>query len=104
MGSESLGCGAYGSVKTCTQKSSGMEMAVKVVDKVRIDLPFFYLDMIRKDNGEIDVLQNKSGHSRARIMREVDTFRICAGQENIVQLIDVSDEENEEKEEERDNG
>ncbi|KAF8362254.1 mnk-1 [Pristionchus pacificus] len=69
MGSESLGCGAYGSVKTCTQKSSGMEMAVKVVDK------------------------NKSGHSRARIMREVDTFRICAGQDNIVQLIDWFEDE-----------
>ncbi|GMR36974.1 hypothetical protein PMAYCL1PPCAC_07169 [Pristionchus mayeri] len=69
MGSESLGCGAYGSVKTCTQKSSGVEMAVKVVDK------------------------NKSGHSRARIMREVDTFRICAGQQNIVQLIDWFEDE-----------
>lgn len=69
MGSESLGSGAYGSVTTCTQKSSGVEMAVKVVDK------------------------NKSGHSRARIMREVDTFRICTGQQNIVQLIDWFEDE-----------
>lgn len=36
MGSEALGSGAYGSVKTCTQKSSGVEMAVKMVDKVRV--------------------------------------------------------------------
>ncbi|GMT16847.1 hypothetical protein PFISCL1PPCAC_8144 [Pristionchus fissidentatus] len=69
MGTDSLGCGAYGSVRTCTQKSTGVEMAVKVVDK------------------------HKTGHSRHRILREVDTFRICAGQQNIVQLIDWFEDE-----------
>uniref|UniRef100_A0A8R1I057 Protein kinase domain-containing protein n=2 Tax=Caenorhabditis japonica TaxID=281687 RepID=A0A8R1I057_CAEJA len=61
---EHLGAGAYGSVTTCKSKTSGEEFAVKIVDKA----------------GE--------SHSRKRILREVNIFKKCKGNENIVQLLD----------------
>ncbi|CAI5443729.1 unnamed protein product [Caenorhabditis angaria] len=61
---EHLGSGAYGSVTTCTQLSTGLEYAVKIVDK----------------QGET--------HSRQRIMREVNIFKTCKNHPNIVQLVD----------------
>lgn len=69
LNDDDLGSGAYGKVKTCVQKTSGTEMAVKIVDK------------------------RASGHSRARIMREVNTFQLCANHPNIVQLIDWFEDE-----------
>lgn len=61
---EKLGAGAYASVRTCVSISSGKEYAVKVVDK------------------------NEESHTRSRILREVNTFKMCKNQPNIVQLIE----------------
>lgn len=61
---EKLGAGAYASVQTCVSIASGKEYAVKVVDK------------------------NEESHTRSRILREVNTFKMCRNQPNIVQLIE----------------
>ncbi|VDP08008.1 unnamed protein product [Heligmosomoides polygyrus] len=61
---ENLGAGAYASVQTCVSIASGKEYAVKVVDK------------------------NEESHTRSRILREVNTFKMCKNQPNIVQLIE----------------
>lgn len=59
-----LGQGAYACVRTCVQKSTQKEFAVKLVNK------------------------HEEGHTRSRIMREVEIFKMCKKHPNIVQLID----------------
>ncbi|CAA90665.2 MAP kinase-interacting serine/threonine-protein kinase mnk-1 [Caenorhabditis elegans] len=66
---EHLGSGAYGSVTTCKSIKSGVEYAVKIVDK----------------QGET--------HSRKRILREVNIFKTCKDHPNIVQLLDWFEDE-----------
>lgn len=65
MGNDHLGSGAYASVRTATSISTGKEYAVKLVGK------------------------HEPGHTRSRILREVDTFKMCKNHPNIVQLIEV---------------
>uniref|UniRef100_A0A0N4U3C3 Protein kinase domain-containing protein n=1 Tax=Dracunculus medinensis TaxID=318479 RepID=A0A0N4U3C3_DRAME len=57
-----LGTGAYASVRTCISLTTGEEFAVKLVYK------------------------HEAGHTRSRIMREVETFQMCKNHPNIVQL------------------
>uniref|UniRef100_A0A7E4VL40 Protein kinase domain-containing protein n=1 Tax=Panagrellus redivivus TaxID=6233 RepID=A0A7E4VL40_PANRE len=57
-----LGQGAYASVQTAVKKATGQEFAVKLVSK------------------------HEAGHTRPRVMREVEIFRMCQGHPNIVQL------------------
>lgn len=59
---EHLGSGAYASVRTGVAIATGKEFAVKLVDK------------------------HEPGHTRSRIMREVETFNMCKNHPNIVQL------------------
>lgn len=61
---EFLGSGAYASVQTCIQLSSGKEFAVKLVDRHEV------------------------GHTRSRILREVEIFKMCRGHPNFVQLVE----------------
>uniref|UniRef100_A0A1I7ZWS2 Protein kinase domain-containing protein n=1 Tax=Steinernema glaseri TaxID=37863 RepID=A0A1I7ZWS2_9BILA len=65
-----LGTGAYASVRTALSISSGKEYAVKLVDK------------------------KAHGHTRSRIMREVETFKLCKNHPNIVQLHEWFEDEN----------
>lgn len=60
-----LGQGAYACVRTAVHKSTQKEFAVKLVSK------------------------HETGHTRSRIMREVEIFKMCKGHPNIVQLIEV---------------
>jgi len=62
MKDDHLGSGAYASVSTCVSRSTGKEFAVKLVNK------------------------HEPGHTRSRIMREVDVFKMCINHPNIVQL------------------
>ncbi|KAI6196747.1 hypothetical protein M3Y94_01145400 [Aphelenchoides besseyi] len=64
MTDEFLGSGAYASVQTCIELSSGREFAVKLVDR------------------------GEPGHTRSRILREVEIFKMCRGHPNFVQLIE----------------
>jgi len=60
---EVLGEGAYASVQTCCNMYTGVEYAVKIIDKI-------------------------PGHSRARVFKEIELFHHCQGHENIIQLIE----------------
>lgn len=64
-----LGSGAYASVKTAINLSTGKEYAVKVVSK------------------------HEHGHTRSRILREVQIFKICKNHPNIVQLVEWFEDE-----------
>lgn len=69
MRDDHLGSGAYASVSTCISRSTGKEFAVKLVNK------------------------HEPGHTRSRILREVDVFKMCLGHQNIVQLIEWFEDE-----------
>lgn len=64
---EHLGRGAYATVETCVHRLSGIEYAVKIIEK-------------RPEN------------SRTRVIKEIETFHLCAGHPNIVQLIEYFEE------------
>jgi len=58
-----LGRGAYAHVLTCSSVLTGKEYAVKVIEK-------------------------RPGHSRSRIIKEIETFNLCKDHPNIVQLVE----------------
>ena len=60
---EVLGEGAYARVQTCINIFTGVEYAVKIIDKV-------------------------PSHSRSRVFKEIDLFHRCQGHENIIQLVE----------------
>lgn len=64
---EHLGSGAYATVHTCVHRLSGVEYAVKIIEK-------------RPEN------------SRTRVIKEIETFHLCSGHPNIVQLIEYFEE------------
>ncbi|CAD5212374.1 unnamed protein product [Bursaphelenchus okinawaensis] len=64
LANDHLGSGAYASVRTGVCIETGKEYAVKVVDK------------------------HEPGHTRSRILREVDIFKMCANHPNIVQMVE----------------
>jgi MAP kinase interacting serine/threonine kinase len=64
---EFLGRGAYASVRTCVSALTGKEYAVKIIEK-------------------------RPGHSRGRVIKEIQLFNHCHGHSNIVQLIEFFEE------------
>jgi MAP kinase interacting serine/threonine kinase len=64
MQDDHLGSGAYATVQTCVSHATGEEYAVKRVNK------------------------HETGHTRSRILREVEIFKLCRNHPNIVQLIE----------------
>jgi len=65
---EVLGQGAYAIVKSCTNKLTGQEYAVKIIEKVL-------------------------GYSRAKVLREIELNYKCQGHNNIIQLLEFFEEE-----------
>ncbi|XP_071954099.1 MAP kinase-interacting serine/threonine-protein kinase 1-like isoform X1 [Antedon mediterranea] len=68
MTDDVLGQGAYASVKTCIHVQTGKQYAVKVIEK-------------------------RSGNSRSKVFREVETLYHCQGHKNILQLIEFFEED-----------
>ncbi|XP_077981044.1 MAP kinase-interacting serine/threonine-protein kinase 1-like isoform X2 [Glandiceps talaboti] len=66
---EVLGEGAYACVKTCRNISTGEQYAVKMIEK-------------------------KTGRSRGRVFKEIETAYYCQSQKNILQLIEFFEDEN----------
>jgi MAP kinase interacting serine/threonine kinase len=67
MSVDILGRGAYAQVRTCVSQVTGKEYAVKVIEK-------------------------RAGHSRARVIKEIETFNMCKDHPNVVQLIEYFEE------------
>jgi len=65
---ELLGRGAYATVQTCIHRLTGVEFAVKIIEK-------------RPEN------------SRIRVIKEIETFHLCSGHPNIVQLVEYFEED-----------
>jgi len=65
---EVLGRGAYATVATCINRVTEKEFAAKIIEK-------------------------QPGHSRIRIIKEIELFHLCAGNPNIVQLIEYFEED-----------
>ena len=63
LSGEVLGEGAYATVQTCVNMFTGVEYAVKIIEKV-------------------------PSHSRSRVFKEIDLFHRCQGHENIIQLVE----------------
>jgi len=65
---ESLGEGSCGKVETCINKHTGLEYAVKIIDK------------------------NNGYYSRSKILKEIEIYYLCREQQNIIQLIEYFEE------------
>merc|ERR1711970_1644599 len=65
---ETLGEGSYGRVETCVNIYTGLEYAVKIIEK----RPGFYC--------------------RSKILKEIEIYHLCRGQQNIIQLIEYFEE------------
>jgi len=65
---KSLGEGSYGRVKTCVNIFTGLEYAVKIIEKI----PGLF--------------------SRSKILKEIEIYHLCRGQQNIIQLFEYFEE------------
>ena len=63
-----LGEGAYGQVRTCKSVFSGVEYAVKIIEKK----PGSFL--------------------RSKLLKEIEIYHMCSGQKNIIQLVEFFEE------------
>jgi len=66
---EKLGEGSYGRVETCVNVYTGFEYAVKIIEKT----PGIF--------------------SRTKLLKEIEIYHLCRGQQNIIQLIEYFEEE-----------
>ncbi|VDP33142.1 unnamed protein product [Soboliphyme baturini] len=64
---EILGQGAFAVVKSCISRLTGEEFAVKIINK---------------------------DQNRLRVLKEIQTFHLCMGHPNIVQLIEYFEDDN----------
>lgn len=65
---ETLGEGSYGKVETCVNIYTSLEYAVKIIEK----RPGFYC--------------------RSKVLKEIEIYHLCRGQQNIIQLIEYFEE------------
>jgi len=66
---ETLGEGSYGKVETCKNVYTGIEYAVKIIEK----RPGLY--------------------SRGKVLKEIEIYHLCRGHNNIIQMIEYFEEE-----------
>ena len=69
MTGEELGEGSYGRVETCVNLLTGVEYAVKIIQKT----PGTFI--------------------RSKLLKEIEVFHICRGHPNIIQLVEYFEEE-----------
>ncbi len=67
---ECLGRGAYAEVRTCSNQVTGKEYAVKIIEKRR-----------------------ECAGGRQRVIKEIESFHMCAAHPNIVHLMEFFEEE-----------
>jgi len=67
---ESLGEGSYGKVETCVNVFTGIQYAVKTIEKI----PGLF--------------------NRSKILKEIEIYHLCRGEQNVIQLIEFFEETN----------
>jgi len=65
---ETLGEGSYGRVETCKNVFTGIEYAVKIIEK------------------------RPGSFNRSKVLKEIEIYHLCRGQRNIIQLIEFFEE------------
>jgi len=65
---ETLGEGSYGRVETCKNVFTGIEYAVKIIEK------------------------RPGSFNRSKVLKEIEIYHLCRGQKNIIQLIEFFEE------------
>merc|ERR1712106_254189 len=65
---ETLGEGSYGRVETCKNVFTGIEYAVKIIEK------------------------RPGSYNRSKVLKEIEIYHLCRGQRNIIQLIEFFEE------------
>merc|ERR1711936_625373 len=65
---EPLGAGSYGRVETCKNVFTGIEYAVKIIEKI------------------------PGSFSRCKVLKEIEIYHLCRGQRNIIQLVEFFEE------------
>merc|ERR1719348_667622 len=65
---ETLGEGSSGRVETCKNVFTGIEYAVKIIEKV------------------------PGSYNRSKVLKEIEIYHLCRGQKNIIQLIEFFEE------------
>merc|ERR1711887_394655 len=65
---ETLGEGSEGRVETCKNVFTGIEYAVKIIEKI------------------------PGSFSRSKLLKEIEIYHLCRGQRNIIQLIEYFEE------------
>jgi len=68
MTGETLGEGSYGRVETCKNVFTGIEYAVKIIEK------------------------RPGSFNRSKVLKEIEIYHLCRGQRNIIQLIEFFEE------------
>ena len=68
MTGETLGQGSYGRVETCKNVFTGIEYAVKIIEK------------------------RPGSFNRSKVLKEIEIYHLCRGQRNIIQLIEFFEE------------
>merc|ERR1740124_1192037 len=68
LSGETLGEGSYGRVETCKNVFTGMEYAVKIIEK------------------------RPGSFNRSKVLKEIEIYHLCRGQRNIIQLIEFFEE------------
>merc|ERR1711892_37551 len=66
---ETLGEGSYGRVETCKNVFTGIEYAVKIIEK------------------------RPGSYNRAKVLKEIEIYDLCRGQRSIIKLIEFFEEE-----------
>eukprot|EP00091_Calanus_sinicus_P000547 TRINITY_DN1047_c0_g1_i1.p1 TRINITY_DN1047_c0_g1~~TRINITY_DN1047_c0_g1_i1.p1 ORF type:complete len:442 (-),score=150.61 TRINITY_DN1047_c0_g1_i1:118-1443(-) len=65
---ETLGEGSYGRVETCKNVFTGIEYAVKIIEK------------------------RPGSFNRSKVLKEIEIYHLCRGQKNIIQMIEFFEE------------
>merc|ERR1719431_1479597 len=65
---ETLGEGSYGRVETCKNVFTGIEYAVKIIEK------------------------RPGSFNRSKVLKKIEIYHLCRGQKNIIQLIEFFEE------------
>ena len=84
MTREVLGRGAFAEVRACVHRTTGEQLAVKVIEKRRALTAGLESSPARDSNAEAAAIRRL----RRRVHKEVELFKTCKNQPHVLQLRD----------------